>query len=90
MDPICILTANAGRARFFLQQRRSANPEEINDMVNGAARLRTSEMETDSLGQRSASKSRHSVGAPTPPSGYEPNQSPAEHQTEIFARNIAA
>lgn len=89
MAVTCIVTANAGRARFFSQEALTARPEEINDMVNSAARLRTTETETDSLGQRSASKSRHSVGAPTQPSGYQPNQSPAEHQTEIFARNVA-
>ena len=89
MDVTCIVTANAGRARFFSQARRAARPEEINDMVNSAARLRTTETETDALGQRAASKSRHSVGAPTQPSGYQPHQSPAEHQTEIFARSIA-
>ncbi|MCC6532507.1 MAG: host attachment protein [Burkholderiales bacterium] len=90
MDVTCIMAANAGRARFFSQLKRTDRLEEINDMVNTAARLRTAETETDALGQHSASKSRHSVGAPTQPSGYEPNQSPAEHQTEIFARNVAA
>jgi protein required for attachment to host cells len=89
MDTICIVTANAGRARFFSQARPNARLDEISDMVNPAARLRTTETETDALGQHSASKSRHSVGAPTQPSGYEPNQSPAEHQTEIFARSVA-
>lgn len=89
MDATCILAANAGRARFFLRQRANARPEEINDMVNAQARLRTAETETDSLGQRAASKSIHSVGQPTQPSGYQPNQSPAEHQTELFARDVA-
>jgi protein required for attachment to host cells len=51
--------------------------------------LRTAETETDSLGQRAASKSIHSVGQPTQPSGYQPNQTPAEHQTELFARSVA-
>jgi protein required for attachment to host cells len=85
-----IVAANAGRARIFSEAQAGAPLEEINDMVNTAARLRTVETETDQLGQRSASKSRHNVGAATQPSGYEPNQSPAEHQTELFARNVAA
>jgi protein required for attachment to host cells len=89
MDVTCIVTANAGRARFFSQLRPRARLDEINDMVNSAARLRTADTASDALGQRAASKSRHSVGAPTQPSGYEPNQSPAEHQTEIFARSVA-
>lgn len=89
MDSTWIVAANAGRARIFSQHQTGARPEEISDMVNTAVRLRTADTETDSLGQRAASRSRHSVGAPTQPSGYEPNKSPAEHQTEIFARAVA-
>lgn len=89
MEVTWIVTANAGRARFFSQTRPNARLEEVNDMVNTAARLRTAETETDELGQLSASKSIHSVGAPTQGSGYQPNQSPAEHQTELFARSVA-
>ena len=89
MDAMWIVTANAGRARIFSQPSADERLSEVNDMVNTAARLRTVDTETDDLGQRSASKSRHSVGAPTQPSGYEPNQSPAEHQTENFARDVA-
>lgn len=89
MDATWIVAANAGRARFFSHVRRGERPQEIDDMVNTAARLRTEDTETDALGQRSASKSRHSVGAPTQPSGYQPNQSPAEHQAELFARSVA-
>lgn len=89
MNPTFIVTANAGRARFFSQARPNARLEEINDMVNTVARLRNSDTDTDGVGQRAASKSRHSVGAPTQPSGYEPPQSTTEHYTEIFARNVA-
>lgn len=88
MDAIWIVSANAGRARFFSQVNPSSALVEISDMVNAAARLRTAETETDELGQRSAAKSRHN-GTAAQPSGYEPNQSPAQHQTEIFARNVA-
>ena len=84
-----IVSANAGRARFFSQANASAPLEEVKDMTNNAVRLRTSETETDDLGLRSASDSPHSVGAPRPQSGYEPPQTPAEHQTEIFARDVA-
>jgi len=83
-----IVSANAGRVRVFSGPNVFGPLEEIRDMINDAARLRTSETESDVLGQRSASKSRHSLGAPTPESGYEPNQLPADHQTEIFARDV--
>lgn len=89
MNAIWIVTANAGRARFFSQADAAAPLEEFNDMINAGARLRTSETETDALGQHAASRSIHKVGAPRTPSGYEPDQSPAEHQTELFARNVA-
>ena len=90
MDVTWIVSANSGRARFFSQTRAGERPDEINDMVNTASRLRNSDIDTDAQGQRAASKSRHSVGAPTQPSGYEPNQSPTEHQAELFARSVAA
>ncbi len=89
MDARWIVSANAGRARIFSQADNRARLEEVSDMVNTAVRLRTSQTESDSLGQRAASKSIHSVGAPRQPSGYEPNQSPAEHQTEVFGRSVA-
>ncbi|MDB5811315.1 MAG: hypothetical protein JWN94_3437 [Betaproteobacteria bacterium] len=88
MDATWIVSANAGRARFFAQERADGRLTEINDMVNTAARLRSADTETDDLGQRAASNSRHNTGAPTQPSGYEPNQTPVEHQTENFARDV--
>jgi protein required for attachment to host cells len=89
MDATWIVSANAGRARFFAQGNATASLEEIEDMVNAPARMRTAENETDDLGQRAASKSKHSVGQPTQPSGYQPNQTPDQHQSELFARNVA-
>ena len=89
MGDTWIISANAGRARFFSQAHADQTLKEIDSMVNTAVHLRTSETEADRIGQRSASKSRHSVGAPTQPSGYQPNQTPDEHQTELFARDIA-
>lgn len=89
MSALWIVTANAGYAHFFLQSDPSAALEEVGELVNGKASLHTSDTESDRLGQHAASKSAHSVGAPTQPSGYEPNQTPAEHGAELFARNIS-
>lgn len=89
MNAALIVSANASRARFFSQKHSAERLEEINSMVNTAVRLRTAETETDDIALRSASKSQHSVGAATPQSGYEPHQTPVEHQTELFARNVA-
>lgn len=58
-------------------------------MVNDAVRLRTAETESDKIGPMAATKSAHNVGAALPNSGYEPNQTPTEHQTELFARSVA-
>jgi protein required for attachment to host cells len=89
MQTTWILSANASRARFYSQAQPSDSLEEIDDMVNSAARLRTSETETDKIGPTSATKSQHNTGAPVPNKSYEPHQTPVEHQVEIFARNIA-
>lgn len=89
MGATWIVTANAGRARFFAQEAMAEPLHEVNGLINSAVRLRTTDTESDSLGQIVASKSRHGGGAATQSNGYDPHQSPAEHQTELFARNIA-
>lgn len=89
MNKLWIVTANASCAHFFSQSAPSAALEEVGSLVNEKSSLHTSETESDKLGQHAASKSVHSVGAPTQPSGYEPNQTPAEHNAEIFARNTS-
>jgi protein required for attachment to host cells len=90
MQATWIVVANSSRARIFSYLGNPRNLSEVGDMVNTAARLRTQDTESDVLGQHAASKSRHNVGAPTQPSGYEPQQLPAEHQAELFGRRLAA
>ena len=89
MDATWIVSANAGRARIFAQSRDAGTLEEINDMVNPTARERVDATETDELGQRAAGKSRHGSGAPAQPNGYQPHQTPPQHQEELFARDVA-
>ena len=89
MSDLWIVTANAGYAHFFLQSDASAPLVDMGELVNGKSSMHTSETESDMLGQHAASKSAHSVGAPTQPSGYQPNQTPAEHSVEVFARHIS-
>jgi protein required for attachment to host cells len=90
MDANWIVAANAGRARFFSLAQPNGRIEEINDMVNTAARLRDNEIETDTLGQRAAADSRHNVGlGPTTSSDYQPHQTPQQHEAELFARDVA-
>jgi protein required for attachment to host cells len=88
MDATWIISANASRARIFSQARPGQPLEEIDDMINTPARMRAHDLETDDLGLRAAAKSRHNVGAPRTPSNYEPDVSPAEHETQRFARSI--
>ena len=90
MDAHWIVTANAGRSRIFSQSHNTAPFEEIDDLVNDAARLRTGDTETDDLGRRGGSTSLPGSGTPSQSSGYEPHQTPAEHQVELFARRLAA
>ena len=90
MDATWIVTANASRARIFSQADSSASLEEVEDMINSGARLRTEESESDKIGPTAAGKSMHNTGGATPNKAYEPHQTPVEHQTELFARNVAA
>lgn len=90
MQATWIVSANASRARFFSQEQSSDPLEEINDMVNEAVRLRTSDTESDKFGPTAATKSKHNVGAATPNKLYEPATTPDVHQAELFARDIAA
>src|SRR4051812_45888963 len=85
-----IVAANSGLARIFSQAGVAGDLEEIHDMANKDVHLLTADTESDQIGQRAASKSKHSVGAPTQPSGYQPHQSPDEHRTELFVREVTA
>lgn len=91
MDATWIVSANAGRAKFFTQTARTDPLKEVNELINNAARLRTADTESDALGQMGAPKghNRGSNSTASQGSDYEPEQSPAEHQTEIFARKVA-
>jgi protein required for attachment to host cells len=90
MTATWIVSANRGHAKIFAQSHANDALQEVDAMENPAARMREGEMETDDLGNRSASKSNHNIGrGPSQPSGYEPNQSPVEHETENFARRLA-
>lgn len=90
MSSLWIVTANAGSAHFFAQKDASSPLEKVGDLGNGKSSLHAVDTESDRLGQHAASKSAHSVGAPTQPSGYEPHQTPAEHNSELFAREVSA
>ena len=90
MDANWIVAANSGRARFFALDQPNGRMQEINDMVNTAARQDDAEIETDTPGQLAASASRHGVGVgPTTSSTYQPHQTPKQHEAELFARDVA-
>ena len=101
MPTTWILSANSGRARFFSETDANQPLQEIDDMVNAAAQLRTQDTETDRLDPISASSSRHGIGgsegagrdhqskAGAPGKQYEPAQTPAQHQAELFAKDVA-
>lgn len=87
MEQTWIVVANAGRARVFAQDNNGAL-DEIETMINAAVRLRTAETENDRIGPTAPGKSIHNVGAATPNKQYEPAHTPAEHETELFARSV--
>lgn len=89
MDATWIVAANAGRARFFAAPTQTGDLEEIESMINDAARLTTAESETDRMGPTSAGQSMHNTGGALPNKTYQPAQTPAQRATEIFAKDVA-
>jgi protein required for attachment to host cells len=90
MDTTWIVTADEGRARIFADADRNAPLQEIEDMVDAEARLRTAEATTDRLGPTGSGMSAHPGGGATPNKEFEPHQSHSEHAAEKFARDLAA
>ena len=88
MDATWIVSANAGRARFFSVTGPTDRLEEVSDLINTMARMDDLEIASDSLGQRAASSSRHGAGAPTTSNDYQPYQTPKQHEAEVFARDV--
>jgi protein required for attachment to host cells len=89
METTWIVTADAGRARIFSESNPAQPLEEIEDMVNTATRMRTAEKYTDRLGPTSAGQSIHNTGGAAPNKQYEPPQTPEEHESESFAKDIS-
>lgn len=80
-----IVTANAGKARIFSQGKPGAPYEEVDSMINDGVRT---QIPTDQTAQLAAGKSIHATGAPSTQNGYEPQQTPQAHETELFARSL--
>ena len=101
MQTTWILSANAGRARFFSESDPAEPMQEIEDMVNDAVRLRESETERDKGGVTAAGGSGHNIGGTqgvglshngkvgAPNKQYEPPHTPAELESEKFAKDIS-
>lgn len=101
MQTTWIISANAGRARIFSESDPSKPLQEVEDMVNSAARLRTQETQTDKIGPTAATNSGHNIGGTqgvagahngavgAPNKQYQPAHTPAEHEAELFAKEIA-
>lgn len=101
MQTTWVLSANAGRARFFCETDPSQPLEEVEDMINDAVRERVLDASnTDKLSPTAASKSSQGIGgtegvgfahnakAGAPTKLYQPAQTPAEHEAEKFAKDI--
>lgn len=89
MDTSWIVTGNAGRVRIFGQAHARSPLTEIADRVNEAVRLRAADTESDGLGRRGSSTGLPGSGTPSQNSGYQPHQTPVQHQSELFARDVA-
>jgi hypothetical protein len=66
MQTTWIISANAGRARFFEESNPAEPLQEIEDMVNTAVRLRVLETESDKIGPTAAAGSGHNIGGHRP------------------------
>ena len=88
METTWIVTADEGRARIFATSDRTQPLQEIEDMVNPSARMRTSEKYTDGGDPTAAGKSIHNTGGALPNKQYEPPQTPEEHESESFAKGL--
>jgi protein required for attachment to host cells len=101
MQTTWILSANAGRARIFCEDDPAEPLQEVEDMVNNAVRLRTSETESDEISPTAATNSSHNIGgtegvgfahnakAGAPNKQYQPAHTPAEQEAEQFAKDIS-
>lgn len=83
-----IVSANASRARVFAQLGGAAGMEEVTDLINEAARMRTSELETDRMGPTSGTGTIHNTGGATPNKTYQPRVTPQQHEDQRFARDL--
>ena len=101
MQTTWIITANAGRARFFAESDPAQPLQELEDMVDSAARLRVMDTVSDKLGPTAASNTSHNIGgnqgagmahnahAGAPNKTYQPAHTPAEQAAEHFAKDIS-
>lgn len=101
MPTTWIIAANAGRARFFSESDGNEPLQELDDMINSAAQMRTADLETDRLGPTAAAGSGHNIGgtqgvslshnaqAGAPNKQYQPAQTPQQHATELFAKDVS-
>jgi len=88
MDTTWIVAADAGRARIFAETDQQHPLQEIEDMVNPAARMRTSEQLSDRMSPTSAAGSSHNTGGALPSKQYEPQQTVEEREAEFFAKSV--
>jgi protein required for attachment to host cells len=101
MQTTWIISANAGRARFYSESDPAQPLQEIEDMVNTAVRLRVLETESDKFGPTAATNSGHNIGGTqgvgfahngkvgAPNKTYQPAHTPAEQEAEQFAKDIS-
>ena len=84
-----VVAANASRARIFAHASLKEPLEEVADLLNPEARQREQDFMTDeTAAQRSADKSRHSVGQPTTGSDYQPRMTPHQAEADRFAQEV--
>ncbi|MEH6437133.1 host attachment protein [Massilia sp. DD77] len=88
MSTTWIVSADAGRARIFAESDANTPLQEVQDMVNPAARTGTTEELTDRMSPIAAGSSSHGTGGALPTKQYQPQQTPEQRESQTFASEI--
>jgi protein required for attachment to host cells len=90
MNTTWIVSADSGRARIFAESDSSTPLQEVQDLVNPAARTGTTDELSDRMSPFAAGQSKHGSGDAMPTKQYQPQQTPEQRESQTFASDINA
>ena len=90
MNTTWIVSADSGRARIFAESDSNTPLQEVQDLVNPAARTGTTDELSDRMSPLAAGQSKHGSGDAMPTKQYQPQQTPEQRESQTFASDICA